>query len=509
MKKTNSVVPRPSLGALIVLLLLCSLAAPLSAQPSRGGDSLQLELQFREPMPSGMDLSELLCMKPIWEAGLPFVPDAAAVRDARLWIASLDGGRLAVAHIGIGPNGPLAAETATESAWTISRPVVLSGVLESPGPLLALEDYWLVGLGEGKVAVAPLEASSHGTLEVPLTSLQTAVAADGIVYIAGSMENGGVRIVSAALGYLGTVASGQKPTVDWKESLPLPQRRHGLALFVHNGYVYVAGGEGTVNGKKVLPREMVRAQILEQGELTSWQLAVQLFPYGLGRTQIATVGAVHLATGDSHTTLEGDAMTSQTLLRGATLEGGVLSMWKEYTFCIPATEEALLVPGLPGTYQFLLVGGRPAGADAADPVVRAYETSQSQYEAAASRAKIQKIRSGPAGIPTVEFTTGLHRATNEQKHHMVIVIDPDADNSELRHVLVNRNAKQMMRGLVVSNPAPEELAKVQDLLGTTATPTLALLSPGGRPIAVEEGVPDLAGLFRLLSPAWAPVDSEP
>ncbi|MCB2155224.1 hypothetical protein KQI84_10075 [bacterium] len=507
---------RSARSALLAFLFPLVLVAALPGQSFKQDGLLELDLSQPDKR-SHVSSSSLDCMNPLWELELPFGPQAGLVRDGQLWIARLEDSRLVAAHVALEKDGPKlppmeeGSKTTPEPKWVRSISGELDAEGSTLGPVFAGGDYWLVAAGEG-LYVVPLdpEASARPRMRVnvPLTDIQTAMVSEGTLFLAGGMESGGVRIAAAPLAAVSAASSGARIAINWQLTLPLPQRREGISLFVQNGYLYVVGGEGIVNNVPVRPREMVRAQILDDGTLTSWQLAVQLLPYGVGRSRTLSMDGVHLVTGDTPVTADGEYLTSETLMRAGALEGGLLSMWTELTFCVPTMQEEFLIAGLPDSSQFILLGGHPAGSPEVQTIARAYQTAPSQALVAERGAAMRRLRNGPIGIPTVEYTTGLRRAQRENRYHVVVVIDHNADNKALRRLMVNRNSKQMLRDLVISCPAPEEIADAQARIGTDVTPAIALLTADGRKLTVHEGVPDLAQLFQVLSPAWAPKDAE-
>ena len=108
-----------------------------------------------------------------------------------------------------------------------------------------------------------------------------AVAVGNTIYVLGGLEttNSTPTVFTSRIGANGTLAP-------WQTLEPMPRARSHQAAFVHNGRVYQVGGlDGNPAGQQAPLWDIIRAQVQPDGRLGSWQ------PVGALDSAYATHGA--------------------------------------------------------------------------------------------------------------------------------------------------------------------------------------------------------------------------
>src|SRR5690606_28938066 len=102
--------------------------------------------------------------------------------------------------------------------------------------------------------------------------------------------------------------------------------------------------------------------------------------------------------------------------------------------------------------------------------------------------------------------TGLKRAKDQGKHHVVFILDEKTynDTNARRQFLRDSNVIHMLQDVVVSTPWPDDLPAVRQMIGSDKSPAVALLNPDGELVDAFIGVPNRQEMFRLMQPVLGP-----
>ena len=151
----------------------------------------------------------------------------------------------------------------------------------SPGSLLSIGHTTLTSEGSG-------EWESVG--DMPAARFHHAGVSHGsFVYVTGGLDG---NDASDSVWLAPLTGDAQAPLGPWREGTPLPQARTHHSSFAHQGHVYVLGGFGGGLAAPIQQKSVLRARIMEDGELGSWEPHGEL-PYTLA-THANTVYEGHV-----------------------------------------------------------------------------------------------------------------------------------------------------------------------------------------------------------------------
>ncbi len=169
-------------------------------------------------------------------------------------------------------------------------------------------------------------------------------ASGGLAMRAGNATEARPEVYGARLGDDGTLGA-------WQAMTPLPEPISHHASFVHEGWLFVAGGLGgdPFNSHDMPRLTVYRARIADDGTLGAWEPVNQL--PGWISTHAAAVhgGRVYLFGG-----VADDSDNSDQILRARLMPGGALGAWEAWSTTLPTARAHLhYVPVRDGRAYFV------------------------------------------------------------------------------------------------------------------------------------------------------------
>jgi YD repeat-containing protein len=425
-----------------------------------------------------------------WVAEAPFVAEAALVHDGRLHLGRLDGGALVTASIAVTVDGPAGGE------WTRGR--VESDVLGDARAVHAAGGAWFVASGDGR-ALRRLPAGQEAlaapeVLEVPLEAIDDVDVRRGVLFVLGRKEG--------KSWLLGRRADRPVREGGWLSGQPLPEERIGGVVMTTDAYVLAGGGEAHIQGHRIAPATIYRAEYDGEGKPTSWTLVGRRLPDGIGPVRAAETNELFAVV--PRTPQVGDSSTSQSVTIAFLREGQYLSAWRPIPVQMPPTRDPIIATN-PATHQVILTGGVVVGTDEPNRQVRVFTFPATP---GLVRQQVNQTATGPAAGSRLatDYRAGLVRALNQERFHVVFLLDDGPASETLRtRVHTNRSMWVMLEDCILSRVAEADRGEVMRLFGVSGLPAVGLLTFDGRPVGAFEGVPDNQQLYELLRPMWEPV----
>ncbi|MBX3730231.1 MAG: hypothetical protein KF858_13700 [Candidatus Sumerlaeia bacterium] len=425
-----------------------------------------------------------------WVAEAPFVADAAMVHDGRLHLARLEGGALVTASIAVAPGGPVGGE------WTHGR--VEPAALGDARAVHATGGAWYVAPADGRalrrLPAGQETAAAPEVLEVPLEAIDDVDVRRGVLFVLGRKDG--------KSWLLGRRQDRPAQEGGWLSGQPLPEERVGGVVMTTDAYILAGGGEAHIQGHRITPSTIYRAEYDAEGKPTSWTLVGRRLPDGIGPVRAAETNELFAVV--PRTPQVEDASTSQSVTIAFLRDGQYLSAWRPIPIQMPPTRDPILATN-PATHQVLLTGGVVAATGQPNQQVRAFTFPATP---GLVRQEANQSATGPVAENRLatDYRAGLVRALNQERFHVVFLLDDGPASETLRtRIHTNRNMRVMLEDCILSRVAEADRAEVMRLLGVSAMPAVGLLTFDGRPVGAFEGVPDNQQLYEMLRPMWEPV----
>lgn len=434
-------------------------------------------------------------LRAAWAAELPFSPDAARVQGDRLVLARLAGSSLEVTSATLTAAGP------GEFDPVVSRP--LSRLSPGASKLFATRGPWVL-VDEQSPSLTLLddlaaEAPAAATVESPFDRVDEVLATGGDKLFVLGATLGELWVAGAVLQDLQAATAGVWP---WHRGTPAPEPRRGASLVASHARLHLVGGTfAGPDGQEFDLRDVYRAQYDSAAQPTSWQAVVQRLPRGIGAARAQEINDLLVVMGEK--TRPGDAATSQSIITAVDREGGFLSIWRELVLETPALEGGLPV-ALESTHQLLVLGGRQADGGT-NRMAWAFDMAPTP-QSMRPRTDTPVLRDHPRRRTLIDYRLGLRRANEEERHHVVFLLDDGEASQHLRLLLnTDRNFYVMLGEFILSEPHGErDTAEVAQKAGTEMRPAILLLDRDGYVMRVHQGLPDRQQLADFLRVVWDP-----
>lgn len=450
--------------------------------------------------------------QPLWGATLPFAPDAALVNRATMYLIRRDANDQLVIV-----SSPLTGEgspnAATPDQWGEAAPALLADGSPLPaGTPYALVDRWaLLDRQAGRLAITDptLQTIESHVGSLPLAQIDSVTAAWGRVLLTGRDDQGRVRVAAAFL-----PMAVEDDATSWTLTLPLPEPRRGVATFASERRAYVMGGTIEDASGRFDPPMMLTHAMEGEAAANGWiGLPFPLRP-APGRSVGVQVDRFMGVMGENRVVDGEDHPSSPTL--AYTLDqshrAGAIDPWRPVLLDLPELGDVRLVASADQN-QIIVMGIATDAKGTSSPRAWGFQSSavghlsnpRDQYMAMLNeRAESRRLRFG-------SYAETLELARRNKAHHVVVFLGDDADSDAIRQKLTrDPNVVNMMRGMLLSSPWPEDIEEARASTGVVSTPAFVLLDPEGNVVNRKEGtIKSAADMVKLLGPALGPAAVTP
>lgn len=481
------------------VLAVCVLATTAGAQPT----------PTPAPTPTFVSVDPTTAprrvWRPIWRTTLPFQPTGALLDQHAFYLAHrLDDG-IEITSSPLTVHGEPTFANAEQ--WPAPRRVDLGEhAAATSGDVYALGDRWaFVDDQAGRLVVTD---ASMGFVEsvvdkLPLTDIDGASASFGRLLLSGRDELGNPRVAAALLPL--NVTDGAAP---WTLTFPLPEARAGAAYFATETRLYAMGGIED-NGQGPFATPLMLAHLMEgDGASKGWLSMPFALKPAPGRAigvqverLLAVMGENRVVDGDDNPTSPSLAYTLDYSNRR-----GAVDPWRPVLLDMPAITQPQLVSSV--ACSQLVVIGRVEEQGVARHEAWGFfaSTLNPENTAAASYWKIIAERAEQRRLRFHPYAESMETARLNKVPHVVVFLGDDADSDAIRQNLTrDPNVINMMRGIMLSSPWPEDTAAARQKTGVTMTPAFALIDAEGQVVSRKEGaLRTAADMVKFLGPVMGP-----
>jgi hypothetical protein len=490
----------PVLGLLIM-------GGAVAGQDSPVVSSVEIQPVQRRPFPSANQPGhgyENEIAAPGWDWELPIVPQAGRADSQKIYFARVEGGTLEVYSSDL-------FLTRLQRRMPVFPDWQVTGNQETPfqnPSLFASDDGWIVTEGgQGVWMSGDAEDSPSSVLfaELGLQRIDEVISAEEHFFVRGVVVD---ELGSQDAGIWYAPRSIAGPAEEWKRVPPAPGNLTDYGWTVSNGRVIVVGGRELGD-----PTDLVRSFKFGAGG-ESWRELMYRLPKAPGSMGAVAVNSLAIAfPNDPQRDADGEWPLQQVYwAHDRASVGGTIDQWLAYNYDFPAPRDPFVFT-IRDAHVVVFAGGLdgPTGEPNRMAYARAARETN-EYRAIVNPPRLPERNALGAPIPRrneitfAHYQTGLKRAKDQGKHHVVFILDEKTynDTNARRQFLRDSNVIHMLQDVVVSTPWPDDLPAVRQMIGSDKSPAVALLNPDGELVDAFIGVPNRQEMFRLMQPVLGP-----